>query len=134
MGSTFTELVIDAHDPARLADFWTTVLGWDRIAEEDREIEIGAPGGQKPTLLFVPVDDPRTVKNRVHIDVSPMGCDQATELERLLGLGARRVDINRSRTNRDSSANWSSGRERGRSGTQTFARPWLAYGTKSVLR
>jgi|SRR5438094_520426 len=93
MGSTFTELVIDAHDPARLADFWTTVLGWDRIAEEDREIEIGAPGGQKPTLLFVPVDDPRTVKNRVHIDVSPMGCDQATELERLLGLGARRVDI-----------------------------------------
>ena len=79
--------------PTTLAAFWSAVLDWERIAEEDQEVEIGGPGGQKPTLLFVPVDDPRTVKNRVHIDVSPTGCDQATELERLLGLGARRVDI-----------------------------------------
>jgi hypothetical protein len=39
------------------------------------------------------VAEAKTVKNRVHIDVNPSGCDQAEELERLLGLGARPVDV-----------------------------------------
>jgi len=39
------------------------------------------------------VPEPKTVKNRVHIDVNPSGTGQAEELERLLSLGARRVDI-----------------------------------------
>ena len=33
------------------------------------------------------------MKDRLHIDLSPHGCDQATELERLLALGAKRIDI-----------------------------------------
>jgi glyoxalase superfamily protein len=41
----------------------------------------------------VPVPEAKTVKNRVHIDVNPTGVDQAEELERLLSLGATRVDI-----------------------------------------
>jgi hypothetical protein len=39
------------------------------------------------------VPEPKTIKNRVHIDVNPVGGDQAQELQRLLGLGARQVDV-----------------------------------------
>jgi hypothetical protein len=43
--------------------------------------------------VFVPVDDAKVVKNRVHIDVNPTGSDQAEELTRLLSLGATHVDV-----------------------------------------
>ena len=43
--------------------------------------------------MFIKVPERKTVKNRVHLDVNAVGVDQSTELERLLALGARRVDI-----------------------------------------
>jgi len=92
----FSELVIDCIDPMRLATFWQAVLDWE--LEEDEEdgeviVELTGPAGSGPTLLFVPVPEPKTVKDRIHIDVSPVGTDQATELERLLALGAVPVDV-----------------------------------------
>jgi hypothetical protein len=41
----------------------------------------------------VPVPEKKTVKNRLHIDVNPSGCEQAQELRRLLDLGAREIDV-----------------------------------------
>jgi hypothetical protein len=101
MAATFTELVIDAHDPRALAGFWSSVLGWALVPPEDggpdeddeEEVEIGPPGGGYPTLLFVSVSDDKVTKNRLHIDVRPTGVDQAQELVRLLEIGAREVDI-----------------------------------------
>ena len=95
MGSRFTELIVDCADPRRLADFWAAVLGWQRTgAYDDADaVEIGGPPGSGPTLLFLQVPEPKTVKNRLHIDVNPVGCDQEQEVARLLALGARRVDI-----------------------------------------
>jgi hypothetical protein len=43
--------------------------------------------------MFVTVPEAKTVKNRIHLDVSPAGCDQDEELARLLALGARPVDV-----------------------------------------
>ncbi|MGH9264895.1 MAG: VOC family protein [Acidimicrobiales bacterium] len=95
MGATLTEVVIDAADPDRLAGFWAEVLGWRRTDDSDDEgvVEIAGTGGEKPTLAFVPVDDPKAAKNRVHLDVNPTGCDQDEELARLLSLGAVEVDV-----------------------------------------
>jgi hypothetical protein len=93
MAAKFTELIIDAADTDALAAFWSAVLGWPRLGSDGPVIEIGDPSGGLPTLVFVPVDDPKTVKDRIHIDVNPVGCDQAEELERLLALGATHVDI-----------------------------------------
>ena len=93
MGSRFTELVVDAADPERLARFWSAALGWQPTGRYDGAVEIAAPDANGPSLTFVPVPEPKTVKNRLHIDVNPVGCDQAQEVERLIGLGARRVDI-----------------------------------------
>src|SRR5436190_10431687 len=92
MGSKFTELVIDCADPARVADFWAAVLGWSKSGEGD-ELEVAGPPGSGPTLLFTRVPEPKTVKNRLHIDVNPVGCEQEQEVERLIGLGARHADV-----------------------------------------
>jgi hypothetical protein len=93
MGSRFTELIVDAADARRLADFWAAVLGWQPTGRYEGAVEIAGPPGTGPSLVFVPVPEPKTVKNRLHVDVNPVGCDQAQEVERLIGLGARRVDV-----------------------------------------
>jgi hypothetical protein len=93
MGSKFTELVIDSADPGRLAEFWMAVLGWQPTGRNQGAVEIAGPPGSGPSLTFVPVPEAKSVKNRLHIDVNPLGCDQEQEVERLIGLGARRIDI-----------------------------------------
>ncbi|HEY2696029.1 MAG TPA: VOC family protein [Pseudonocardiaceae bacterium] len=96
MASRISELVIDCRDPQRLAEFWCAVLGFTVLDIEDGAIEIGPPdgfGGPQPTLILSPSTDPRTGKLPLHIDVNPTDRDQDAELERLLALGARPVDV-----------------------------------------
>lgn len=102
MTSRFTELSIDAHDLRKLADFWCAVLGYTILEERDDIVEIGAgalsPEGVRaaapaPTIVFVPVPEGKTVKNRVHIDVNPIDATQEEEVERVMMLGATKADI-----------------------------------------
>ena len=95
MASRFTELVIDSHDPERLAAFWQEVLGcptMERGSDGGPYVWIGG-GGSPVELVFVPVPETKAVKNRIHIDVNPSDWDQAEEVERLLALGARHADV-----------------------------------------
>lgn len=91
MTSKFTELEIDCADPAALARFWCQVLGYEVQEEEDGLVTIAGP--VPPTLTFARVPEAKTIKNRLHLDVSPADADQGEEVRRLLGLGARRVDV-----------------------------------------
>jgi len=93
VAAVLTEVIIDAGDPAGLAAFWAAVLGWDLLEADDEGVEIGAAARTTPTIVFVPVAEPKAGKNRVHLDVNPAGCDQAEELERLRALGAVEVDV-----------------------------------------
>ena len=74
--------------------FWAEALGWPLVWDQDEETAIQSPlGGSKVTWGGPPVAD-KDGKSRVHLDlVAAAGSDQATEVERLLGLGATRVDI-----------------------------------------
>ena len=63
-------IVIDAHDLPRLARFWTQALGWKILSERDREIVIGTDESAPVGMCFMPVTDPKTVKNCVTL-VSP---------------------------------------------------------------
>lgn len=95
MGSLLREIVIDCADPGAVSTFWSEVLGWD-VQREGQFIWMAAPGADPAkdlALIFLPVPEAKTVKNRVHIDVSPTGCNQADELDRLLALGAAQVDV-----------------------------------------
>jgi hypothetical protein len=90
-----TEILIDCGDPEALATWWQEVLGWERSEDddvEDEDVELRNPDGY-PHLLFLKVPEAKSVKNRIHLDLNPRGCEQPEELERLLGLGAKRIDI-----------------------------------------
>ncbi len=86
-------IVIDTHDLPGLARFWTQALGWRVLSERDQEIVIGTDENAPAGICFMPVSDEKTVKNRVHLDLTTSAADRDAEIERLLALGARRVDI-----------------------------------------
>ncbi len=102
MASKFTELAIDCADPRGLARFWCAVLDYEVQDEDDGLVTIGSPtvpdakshpGPVPPTLTFALVPEGKTVKNRVHLDVSPTDREQGEEVRRLLDLGARHADV-----------------------------------------
>jgi hypothetical protein len=81
---------IDCADPALLAPFWCVALGYDPDPADARAIR--DPGGARPPVWFQRVPEPKSVKNRVHLDV--YFADQAAaELRRdeLVDLGATAV-------------------------------------------
>jgi len=86
-------IVIDAHDLPKLARFWTQALGWQVLSEREREIVIGTDENAPVGICFMPVTDQKIVKNRVHLDITTEAQDRDQEIDRLLGLGAQRVDV-----------------------------------------
>jgi predicted enzyme related to lactoylglutathione lyase len=86
-------IVVDAHDLPGLARFWAQALDWRVLSEREREIVIGPDENAPVGMCFMPVTDVKMVKNRVHLDLTSEAEDRHTEIERLLALGARRVDV-----------------------------------------
>jgi predicted enzyme related to lactoylglutathione lyase len=86
-------IVVDAHDLPGLARFWTQALGWKVLSEREREIVIGVDENAPVGMCFMPVTDPKAVKNRLHLDLTTSAQDRGKEIERLVALGASRVDI-----------------------------------------
>jgi predicted enzyme related to lactoylglutathione lyase len=86
-------IVIDTHDLPGLAAFWTRALGWKILSEREREIVIGTDENAPVGICFMPVTDAKTVKNRLHLDITTGADDRDAEIQRLLGLGAQRVDV-----------------------------------------
>ena len=97
MACRITELVLDCHDPDRLAEFWCAVLGYEVIGHEPDGLALGPAGARFGegllTLILARTENPRRGKLPLHLDVSPAGVDQETELARLTALGARPADV-----------------------------------------
>jgi len=74
--------------------FWGAALGWPLVWDQDEETAIRSPhGGSKVTWGGPPLQ-PKLGKERVHLHLAPPpDGDQRVEVDRLLALGARRVDI-----------------------------------------
>ncbi len=73
--------------------FWSEALGWPLVWDQDEETAIRSPyGGPKITWGGPPLQ-PKTGKERWHLDLAPASGDQRAEVDRLLSLGATRVDI-----------------------------------------
>jgi hypothetical protein len=75
--------------------FWSKVLGWPLVWDQNEETAIKDPDGAGQLITWGgPPIPPKVAKNRLHLDVAPPADgDQATEVERVLSLGARHVDI-----------------------------------------
>ncbi|HTS99211.1 MAG TPA: VOC family protein [Streptosporangiaceae bacterium] len=93
MPVTLHHVVVDTHDLPRLARFWSQALGWPVLSERENEIVIGPDERAPVGMCFMPVTDVKTVKNRVHVDLTASAEERDSEIERLISLGARRADI-----------------------------------------
>ncbi len=95
MSLEWEQIVVDADDPASLGSWWSEALGWVIVNDDPEELEIRPAADRLPGLLFVRVDEAKTTKNRLHLDLRPD--DQTREVDRLLDLGASRADIGQGR-------------------------------------
>ena len=81
-------VTFDCADPRRLAEFWSEATGY-QLAQQSEDMAMLSPAkGSRPNLIFSKVPEPRTVKNRVHIDFGV--ADIEAEAARLIALGATR--------------------------------------------
>jgi hypothetical protein len=110
------QITFDAADPPRLAEFWALALGyvlqppppgfesWEAFAEANdmpgSVNDYGSaidPEGIGPRLFFQKVPEPKTAKNRVHLDVHASGDDgdealREAHIQKLVEAGATRHD------------------------------------------
>ncbi len=127
--SRTVQITFDAHDPRALSSFWRDALGyvhpgppgvelpegadplaaWDDflarigVPEADRNTRsaIEDPDGSGPRVFFQQVPEPKTVKNRIHLDLRVGGGLEVrvalrkprveAEVDRLIGAGATRL-------------------------------------------
>lgn len=83
-----TEVVIDCADHGAVVEFSRSALGYERREVNEQYVALvpPAPDAGGPALLFQKVPEPKTVKNRVHLDFR--ADSMADEVARLVGLGA----------------------------------------------
>jgi hypothetical protein len=95
MATVISSIALDALDPPLLARFWTQALGYRFLESNDADVISLAPvDGAGPDIDIIPVPEPKSVKNRLHLDLRAAGgSTQEQEVERLLALGAVRADV-----------------------------------------
>jgi catechol 2,3-dioxygenase-like lactoylglutathione lyase family enzyme len=99
-------IAVDCTDPERLAAFWCAALGYEVVERSEDGVSIGpgpVPSDEQlrggpvaPGIDFLVVPEGKAGKNRLHLDLTPGDGRQAEEVERLLGLGATRVEVGQS--------------------------------------
>ena len=73
-----------------MARFWGAALDYKVTAEENKAIETPSDA-HSSRLMFLKVPEDKTVKNRVHLDLRPSDTSREAEVDRFIGLGARKV-------------------------------------------
>ncbi len=69
--------------------FWSAALDWPLVWDQDEETAIQSPLGGSKISWGGPPYDPKTGKNKIHLDL----LGDENEVARLVGLGATPVDI-----------------------------------------
>jgi hypothetical protein len=94
MTSRLVALSFDANEPRRLARFWAEALRWEIGDESHDGVELLPTDGTALRIDFLPVPEPKSQKNRVHLDLTTASIDdQHDTVARLIEIGARHVDI-----------------------------------------
>jgi len=91
MPSTLRDICFDCADQYRVGRFWAEVLGYTMRAAEGEPAEepVALVPEEGLRIWFSPVPEPKTAKNRVHIDIN---MPDDAEMDRLLSLGATVVE------------------------------------------
>ena len=87
-------LCVDANDPAVLARFWAEALRWEVEVGDDPEVYVAPTDGTPFGLLFLPVPEPKTLQNRIHLDLTTSSIDDFhATINHLVEVGANHIDI-----------------------------------------
>jgi hypothetical protein len=115
--TTSFQIVVDCADAHAITRFWVAAVGYEResnaeqirqlldagIATDDDVTTVDGelvwrtaaacrdPEGRLPRLLFQEVPEPKTVKNRIHLDLLVGEERRTAEIERLTTLGASKL-------------------------------------------
>lgn len=81
--------VLDCQDPHRLARFWTEAIGYREAGSAEPYVVLVPRDAPGPEIVLQRVPEPRTTKNRMHLDIRTGQLDST--VERLTNLGARRL-------------------------------------------
>ena len=85
---------INCDGTQKVGYFWSEALGWPLVWDQDEETAIQSPAGGSKMSWGGPPVDPKVGKNRLHLDIAPPADgDQQAEIDRLVALGATRIDI-----------------------------------------
>ena len=86
---------INCDGTRRAGQFWGKALGWPLVWDQEEETAIRSPDGTGPLITWSgPPLITKTGKNRMHLDIAPTSLvGQRAEVDRLVALGASRVDI-----------------------------------------
>ena len=86
-------LCLDANDPHRMAEFWAVALGWE-VSARNAEVALIPTDDTRFGVLFESVPEKKVGQNNIHLDLTSTSIeDQLGLVDRLIGLGARHVDI-----------------------------------------
>ncbi|MGC0420994.1 hypothetical protein ABIA38_006527 [Embleya sp. AB8] len=99
MATRLVQIAMNARDDSALGRFWAEALGWSISSEEPGVTNLEPEGITYPDPIAVCIDivavpEPKTVKNRVHIDLATTSAAHQSDLvARLENLGATRADV-----------------------------------------
>jgi Glyoxalase-like domain len=88
MAAQILAMVVDCRDPRRQAAFWGAALSYEVTERNRDEFKVSDRGGERGSLYFMRVPEPKVVKNRLHLDLVTHG-SMEEEVARLTELGAR---------------------------------------------
>ena len=89
MTTRINHVTFDCADARKQAGFWAALLGWSVFYDDDPEVLVAPHFPDDGNgLLFIPVEEGKTAKNRVHLDLEPTDCTRDEQVEKAVALGA----------------------------------------------
>ncbi|TDD28544.1 VOC family protein [Kribbella turkmenica] len=90
MSTSIAQVTFDSDNPRALAEFWSGVLQEPVDDYGNEFVATVGRSGDGTGLMFIKVPEGRSGKNRIHLDL--VTAEWSTEVDRLVGLGAKRLD------------------------------------------
>jgi predicted enzyme related to lactoylglutathione lyase len=96
MSLRFVQWTIDVVDVEGMAAFWSAALGYQIDQGDDGCAKLYPPAGSSdllPTVWLQNTGTRKGEKNHNHPDLRPADGDVEAEVQRVIALGARQVDV-----------------------------------------
>jgi Glyoxalase-like domain len=105
MSVSLFAVIVDCEAPEQLAAFWAESLGWRASRRNEGEFQTSDPAGGPISLNFMAVPEPKSVKNRLHLDVITDG-SMEVEVQRQIDLGAHLIEVRQVPDSLDNPDTW----------------------------